>query len=238
MKKPYLPLMMGDWSMMTSGLRADAKGVMIGLMIHQYHHGQLPQLLEDLALIEPEVGKVWVTIQRFFPVVGEGMRRNPELEEVRAFWAKQSKNGATGGAGTHRKAKANPEQYPNLNPNSNPDASINIDLDPDTDQGKEKEQLIAERCLAAFDDRTMEIHAMRFKELNLAQELEDFKIKLSGAWENYRHYDTAGLRSAFMYQLRHAPKQQPNGKHRSNGKQAAVDQLVTDHARRHSQGNA
>jgi hypothetical protein len=229
MKKPYMPLLMGDWRMLTSGLRADAKGVLIGLFIHQYHHGSLPQLLEDLQLIEPEVGKVWVSIQHLFPVTGENRRNNPELEDVRAFWSKQAGNGSKGG----RPAKSIPTPNPKGNPTHNPKANHHNDIDLDPDQVKEME--LRDAFGLAFDERTLEIYAMQFKSrgVNILQELNDFRILVANAWDNYRSYDAGQLRSAFQYQLKKL-KQQPNGKTTHDKKQAYVGGLVDDYAVRHA----
>ena len=92
-----MPLMMGDWIRGTQGMRAEVKGVYIGLLIHQYDHGFLPSDLETLCLIEPEVGKVWDKLKCKFEEFEAGKLRNKKLEEVRNFWNKQRNNGKKGG---------------------------------------------------------------------------------------------------------------------------------------------
>jgi uncharacterized protein YdaU (DUF1376 family) len=129
MGKPYMPLMMGDWIKGTRGMRADVKGVYIGLLIHQYDHGYLPSDVEDLALIEPEVGKVWVKLKEKFEEFEPGKLRNKKLEEVRDFWNKQGQNGKKGG----RPKKENPKQNPNDNPKANPNTNHHNDIDLDND---------------------------------------------------------------------------------------------------------
>lgn len=125
MGKPYMPLMMGDWIRGTRAMRANVKGVYIGLLIHQYDHGYVPEDLETLSLIEPEVGSVWVMLSDKFPVSEPGKRKNPKLEEVRAFWSKQAKNGEKGG----RPKKENPNHNPDNNPKDNPNHNHHIDID-------------------------------------------------------------------------------------------------------------
>lgn len=124
-----MPLMMGDWIMGTRGMRADVKGVYIGLLIHQYDEGFIPDDLETLSLIEPEVGKVWVLLKDKFPPAGPGQLKNLKLEEVRAFWDKQGQNGKKGG----RPKKTKPKQNPNHNPKANPNNNHHNDLDLDND---------------------------------------------------------------------------------------------------------
>lgn len=132
MGKPYMPLMMGDWIRGTRGMRADVKGVYIGLLIHQYDSGFLPADVEELALIEPEVGKVWVKLKEKFEEFEPGKLRNKKLEEVRAFWSKQSNNGQKGGRPKNCKPKPNPNNNPKTNPKGN---HHNNDLDLDNDNG-------------------------------------------------------------------------------------------------------
>lgn len=122
--KPYMPLMMGDWVKGTRGMRADVKGVYIGLLIHQYDTGYIPKDIEELSLIEPEVRKVWDKLKDKFEEFEPGRLRNKKCEEVRAFWSKQRSNGTKGG---RPKAK----QKPNNNPNPNPKPNHHIDLDID-----------------------------------------------------------------------------------------------------------
>lgn len=129
MAKPYMPLMMGDWIRGTRGMKAEVKGVYIGLLIHQYDHGYLPSDLETLALIEPEVGKVWVILKEKFEEFAPGKLRNKKLEEVRDFWNKQGKNGKKGG----RPKKENPKHNPDNNPKTNPKHNHHNDLDLDND---------------------------------------------------------------------------------------------------------
>lgn len=53
----------------------------------------------------------------------------------------------------------------------------------------------------AFDEITMERYVMRFKELKIPEELEDFKLKVKNNPGEYLGRDSGGLRTAFQYQL-------------------------------------
>lgn len=119
--------MMGDWIRGTRGMKAEVKGVYIGLLIHQYDAGFLPDDLETLALIEPEVGKVWVFLKDKFPPSGPGQLKNLKLEEVREFWNKQVQNGKKGG----RPKNKNPNNNPKANPNHNHHNDLDLDNDND-----------------------------------------------------------------------------------------------------------
>lgn len=130
-----MPLMMGDWIRGTRGMKADVKGVYIGLLIHQYDNGFIPDDLEELALIEPEVGKVWVKLKHKFPEISPGKLQNKKLEEVRNFWQKQSKNGSKGGRPKKNNPKQNPKHNPDDNPKSNPKHNHHNDIDIDIDIG-------------------------------------------------------------------------------------------------------
>lgn len=141
MGKPYMPLMMGDWIRGTRTMKAQVKGVYIGLLIHQYDNGFLPADLETLALIEPEVAQVWVILKDKFEEFENGKLRNIKLEEIKAFWNKQGQNGKKGG----RPKKNKPKRNPNNNPKANPNHNLHNDLDIDNDiilNNKESKQKI------------------------------------------------------------------------------------------------
>lgn len=140
MGKPYMPLMMGDWIRGTQGMRAEVKGVYIGLLIHQYDHGFLPSAIDDLCLIEPEVGKVWDKLSVKFREISPGKLQNEKLEEVRAFWSKQSKNGQKGGRPKGDK--------PKLNPIRNPNTKLHNDTDLDTDLELKEKNSVSSSHLA------------------------------------------------------------------------------------------
>lgn len=120
-----MPLLMGDWIRGTRGMRAEVKGVYIGLLIHQYDEGFIPADLEEIALIEPEVKKVWDKLKDKFEESGPGQLQNKKLEEVREFWDKQFDNGKRGG----RPKKKNPNNNPNANPNNNLHNDLDIDIE-------------------------------------------------------------------------------------------------------------
>ena len=62
----YMPLMIGDWLKGTRGMRAEVRGVYINLLLFQWDNGFIPASMDDLAFIDPEVGKVWVSIKSKF----------------------------------------------------------------------------------------------------------------------------------------------------------------------------
>jgi len=111
--KPYMPLMMGDWIRGTRGMKAEVKGVYVGLLIHQYDNGFIPADLDELRLIEPEIDKVWDKLKDKFKHIDNQRLVNEKLEEVRAFFNKQKQNGSLGGR------PKNPNNNPNNNPNIN-----------------------------------------------------------------------------------------------------------------------
>ncbi len=128
MGKPYMPLMMGDWIRGTRAMRAQVKGVYIGLLIHQYDNGFLPADIDTLSLIEPEVGSVWVLLKDKFTEVSPGMLQNEKLEEVRNFWNKQANNGKKGGRPKTQNPKPNPNENPKHNHHNDLDYSFNNEI--------------------------------------------------------------------------------------------------------------
>ncbi len=221
MKKPYMPLMMGDWLMMTSGLRADAKGVIVELLIHQYHHGRLPEPLDDLTLIQPQVGSVWVMIEHLFPVTSLGSRHNPELEETRAFWAKQAGNGKLGGRPKKEKPEVNPNNNPDINPKHNHHNDLDLDLDTD----------LVIKLDSALDEIYLGNIRSAWKHINFDIELLSFRQKVIGNPGDYQNRTVGQLRNALQSQLRSA-------KHKTHGnstskKDQQLTSLVIGYAERH-----
>lgn len=127
-KDVYLPLMMGDWIRGTRGMKAEVKGVYIDLLIHQFDNGYIPSDMDELSLIQPEVGKVWVMLRDKFEEIEPGRLQNKKLEEVRAFWAKQRKNGKKGGRPKKENLNINPNKNPKTNLHNDSDSDLNIDL--------------------------------------------------------------------------------------------------------------
>lgn len=189
-----MPLMMGDWIKGTRGMRAEVKGVYIGLLIHQYDNGWIPSSIEELALIEPEVGKVWVSIKDKFEEFEPGRLRNKKCEEVRAFWSKQRNNGKNGGRPKKEKPKSNPNNNPNTNHHNDLDLDYDIDL-------KLKESL---------DEIYLDQQKMKWPHINFDFEYNSFCEKVRGSPAHYQNHDTGGIRLAFQSQLR-------NAKHKTNG---------------------
>ena len=208
MSKPYMPLMMGDWIRGTRGMRADVKGVYIGLLIHQYDSGYLPADLEELALIEPEVVKVWVKLKEKFFEFEPGKLQNKKLEEVRAFWNKQGNNGKKGG----RPKKEKPNNNPTINPKHNPNTNHHNDLDLEYDI-----ELILK---SAFDEIYMDSQKMKWPHLDFPFEYNCFCEKVRGSPSEYSNRDSNSIRLAFQYQLRNS-KGKKNG--HSKNKQSTAD---------------
>ena len=187
--------MMGDWIRGTRGMRAEVKGVYIGLLIHQYDNGFIPADMDVLTLIEPEVGKVWVSLKDKFEEYEPGKLRNKKLEEVRDFWNKQRNNGKKGGRPK--------EENPNNNPKANPNTNHHIDLDHDID--------IEVKLKGALDEIYIGGQRPKWGHINFEFELNTFMEKVRGSPSHYAGHDTGGIRLAFQKQLRDAKFKHKNG---------------------------
>lgn len=128
-QKVYMPLMIGDWLKGTRGMRAEVRGVYLNLLLYQWDNGFIPDDMDELCLIDPELPKVWDKIKDKFKPIGEGKLLNEKNKEVREFWQKQSKNGKKGG----RKSKTEPKVEAKTNPNPNPKTKLHNDIDFDID---------------------------------------------------------------------------------------------------------
>lgn len=218
-QKVYMPLMIGDWLKGTSGMRAEVKGVYINLLLHQWDNGFIPEDIEELSLIAPEIRKVWDTLKVKFPKTEKGKLQNSKLEEVRDFWKKQRGNGKKGG----RPKKDNPEANPNNNPTTNPKHNLHNEHDLDNDSSSNKlksvaEKILIEKCLTdAFDDIMLESIKSTFPKLDVPNELKIFSLKVRGSPNEYARHEAEGLRRAFIYQLKNSTSTNGNGTNNSRG---------------------
>lgn len=174
----YMPLIIGDWLKGTRGMKASVKGVYIGLLLYQWDNGFIPENLDDLALIEPEVGSVWVSISHKFPVVAPGQRQNSKCEEVRTFFEKQRKNGSNGG----RPKKDNPDVNPNSNPNQNPNPNPPFGLELGIEDNFEKEGGVGETIGETIDFKLPDVSG---DDITMPFETEPMR-KLWAAWKEAR----------------------------------------------------
>lgn len=124
-QKVYMPLMIGDWLKGTRGMKAEVRGVYLGLLLYQWDNGFIPSDMEELCLIDPELPKVWDKIKSKFVEIEPGKLQNKKNVEVKEFWSKQKKNGGKGG----RPKNNNPKVNPDTNPNNNPNDNLQYDLD-------------------------------------------------------------------------------------------------------------
>jgi uncharacterized protein YdaU (DUF1376 family) len=234
-QKVYMPLMVGDWIKGTRGMRAEVKGVYLGLLLHQFDHGFIPADIYELELIEPEINKVWVKLKDKFVEIEPGKLQNKKLEEVKEFWKKQKQNGKKGG----RPKNENPKRNPNNNPEPNPKGNLNNDLDNDSDtNGFNYELKVSEKKvesleivfeevdekLQAFMDWTEQ--AVSGNDHILASMLRPYQSKIKGNFEalardhleiagRYKWHQKADTQHAFRFSLVNFIKENHN---KANGK--------------------
>lgn len=202
-------------------MTAQVKGVYIGLLIHQYDNGFIPEDIEELARIEPEVVKVWDKLKIKFPKVAPGELKNLRLEEIRDFWNKQSKNGKKGG----RPKKEEPKLNPNNNPKENPNTNLHYEHDLDTD--------IELKLKGAFDEIYLEQQSIKWPHLDFLFEFRSFCEKVRGSPSHYRQHTTDGIRLAFQSQLRYAKK---NGTSKKRESTADLATAFAERVMRDAQG--
>lgn len=155
-QKVYMPVVIGDWLKGTRGMRADVRGVYMGLLLHQWEKGFIPSDMSDLEEIEREVGKVWDKLKDKFIEIAPGKLQNEKLEEVREFWQKQKKNGKKGGRPKDKIPKVNPNNNPEANPKHNHHNDIDHDSDIELKNKKENEKTFDEQ-VAGLDESLAEV---------------------------------------------------------------------------------
>jgi uncharacterized protein YdaU (DUF1376 family) len=216
--KVYMPLVHGDWLKGTQGMRAEVRGVYLNLLLFQWNNGYLPADWEDLCLIDPELPKVWEKLKPKFTETAPGQLQNKNLEDIRAFWAKQKNNGKKGG----RKPKDEPKSNPKDNPNHNHHNDIDLDNDTVLKNNKESETFeytiepdVDLKLAESLDERYLDEQAIKWPHLDFQFEYRTFCEKVRGSPEHYRNHDNGGIRLAFQKQLRES-KNKKNGKGFSN----------------------
>jgi uncharacterized protein YdaU (DUF1376 family) len=142
----YMPLIIGDWLKGTRGMRANVRGVYLSLLLYQWDNGFIPEHIDDLVLIDSEVGSVWVFIFHKFVKIEDGKMQNEKLEEVRNFFSKQKKNGNKGG----RPKNENPNHNPKTNPNHNLHNGVGVDNEIGLKEGGLGETLIIPSMLTTW----------------------------------------------------------------------------------------
>jgi len=125
----YMPLIIGDWLKGTRGMKANIRGVYLELLLYQWDNGYIPSTIEELTLIDAEVGSVWVFISSKFREISPGRLQNEKLEEVRNYFSKQKRNGQKGGRPTKNNPKRNPTTNPNNIPNHNQHNGIGVGIE-------------------------------------------------------------------------------------------------------------
>jgi hypothetical protein len=131
-----------------------------------------------------------------------------------------------------QRLRAMRSQYPD--PSQSSDGHVSDNGRPETKRNEteseteKKSPTFEEKFLLAFDEITCERYKMTFKGLDLGAELQQFKIKCDNDPQTYHHRDSAGLRTAFQYQLK-------NSKSKKNG--SAVDKFAEAQRIIREQGN-
>ena len=206
-QKVYMPVVIGDWLKGTRGMKADVRGVYMGLLLHQWEKGFIPSDVYELEEIEREVNKVWDKLKHKFVEIEPGKLQNKKLEEIREFWQKQKKNGKKGG----RPKNNNPEVNPNNNPETNPKHNHHNDLDIDNEDFKYKLREVEktidnldEKLTYALDEIYIDKQRVLWQHVNFDFELNAFMEKVRGSPGHYENHDTGGIRLAFQSQLRNA----------------------------------
>jgi len=170
----YFPLIVGDWLKGTRGMRAEVRGVYIGLLLYQWDNGFIPSGLKDLTLIDSEVGSVWVSLKHKFKESAPGQLQNEKVEEVRAFFLKQAKNGQKGG----RPPKSEPNQNPNGNPNPNPPFGLELGIVDEEIKGVDfsKPDILGDEIHFPVDTQSIRGAWARWKEYRLKTHNRKYQI--------------------------------------------------------------
>jgi hypothetical protein len=87
----------------------------------------------------------------------------------------------------------------------------------ETDVEAETEQFADSFFKIIFDEMTLENYKRVYRNIDILDQLEKFKIKVRGAPDDYRTRDTGGMRNAFQYQLGKVKPEKVNGTTNNRG---------------------
>lgn len=90
--------------------------------------------------------------------------------------------------------------------NGRPETKLN---ETETEGETNAPETFDEKFKQAFDGNTMSGYALAFRTVDLPTELKLFRLKCDNDKQTYYHRDSAGLRTAFQYQLKTARKIAP-----------------------------
>lgn len=198
-------------------LTFEERGKFISILCLMHQQGRMSE--ETIRFI---VGNVSDNLKSKFSVDEKGLWYNKRLELETArrnnFTESRRKNGVNGGRPKKIRNKNNPNKnhMDNHMGNENEDVNeIEIINDKKGVQGEtnvpratfdnEGSNVLSDEWFnQMFDGTYLEDQMMTFRNIDVGDQLEKFKIKVKGSPAEYIHRDIDGIRLAFQYQLRQA----------------------------------
>lgn len=187
MKDPAFLFYPGDWLGGTIGFSLHQKGAFLELLLLQFNNGPFS---EEMAI--NLVGlETWNFLKKKFSASNKGyFNERLSLEKDKRSKFTESRRIARKNGYRNTNVSRTMLRMENENENEN-----RIKL-----KGVDFEKLF-ER---AFDDLTLTNYRMVFNQLDLRQELVEYKLKCDSEPEDYHNRDVAGLRKGFHYQCRNS----------------------------------
>jgi uncharacterized protein YdaU (DUF1376 family) len=228
-KQPYIPLYIGDWTQDTDALSIEAEGAWLRIIFKCWRNeGSFTATEEILArvckmseqkfatvLLEWEICNTCEIERRPNGLLTLRSRRITEDVKISAI---RKQIGSKGGSKTQANRVANTEQKPEYVYDNV------IDNDTVVKKGVQGEtDILSDESLALiFDEATMDGYRMAFREHNITDQLNKFKVKIRGAPDDYKNRDTGGIRNAFQYHLSTTkPEKHGNNFKKTNGTTSA-----------------
>lgn len=206
-KDPVLPLYYNDITTSTQDWTDEEFGAYMRLLIHQWRQGGLPKDYQRLTRIATSLDTNWALLKQKFEEV-DGLLKNPVMEHIREKRARHKEKQSENALKRYQKSTNDPAKH------------MPLEEEKEIEKEKEKEvkgvqgEFPEQKFEEAFDDIYIQGQQMSWREIDVPEQLRQFKVKVRGSPSRYMHRDTDGLRLAFQSQLRTAkPKQKyVNGK--------------------------
>lgn len=214
-KQPYIPLYIGDWEQDTNCISLEAEAAVLKIVFKCWKNkGIFVTNIDSLC-------RLWKVDQQKFATILLELKTNNifdihEREDGHLLFtsrrivrdleisAKKAISGSKGGSKTSSKRAANEQQ--------NHDNDIDNDIESEIkEKGVNGISLTGgitnnfeANFVRAFDEMSLESYVMQFKGIDVANELQIFKLKCNANPDDYHKRDTPGLRMGFIHQLKSA----------------------------------
>ena len=175
------------------------RGQYITLLCLQHQKGHLSDKVIKLAAADA-TADVMAKFRQDSAGLWYNVRLDEEIQKRRAHTEKQKQRAVDG----WKKRKEEAAEHTTANAAALPLEDVNENRNENDNEvkGVQGEIFPDSYFTSIFDDIYVEKIKMTYTKHDLAKEFNEFKLKVRGSPDDYKHRDTGGIRNAFLYQLK------------------------------------